>query len=61
MDPEQKSVLIEQKIYQGLGGLANYKRNSIGLEIAKLNLKKTEQEILLEAVEAYTGLYSSNQ
>ncbi len=61
VDPEQKSVLIEQKIYQGLGGLANYKRNSIGLEIAKLNLKKTEQEILLEAVEAYTGLYSSNQ
>ncbi len=54
--PSQESILIEQTLFQGLGGMANLKKNTIGLELSKLKLKKVEQEILLEAIEAYTNL-----
>ena len=55
VESSQESILIEQKLFQGLGGVANLKKNNIGLELSKLRLKKVEQEILLEAVEAYTN------
>ncbi|MBO6489311.1 MAG: TolC family protein, partial [Pelagibacteraceae bacterium] len=54
--PSQESILIEQTLFQGLGGMANLEKNTIGLELSKLKLKKVEQEILLEAIEAYTNL-----
>jgi len=54
--PSQESILIEQTLFQGLGGLANLEKNSIGLELSTLRLKKVEQEILYQAIEAYTGL-----
>ena len=54
--PSQESILIEQTLFQGLGGIANLEKNNIGLELSKLRLKKVEQEILFEAIEAYTGL-----
>ena len=54
--PSQESILIEQKLFQGLGGVANLEKNSIGLELSKLKLKKVEQEILFEAIEAYTNI-----
>ena len=56
VDPSQESILIEQTLFQGLGGVANLEKNSIGLELSKLRLKKVEQEILFEAIEAYTNL-----
>ena len=56
VDPSQESILIEQTLFQGLGGVANLEKNSIGLELSKLRLKKVEQEILFEAIEAYTDL-----
>ena len=56
VDPSQESILIEQTLFQGLGGVANLEKNSIGLELSKLKLKKVEQEILFEAIEAYTDL-----
>ena len=43
-------------ILQGLGGVANLKKSNIGLELSKSRLKKAEQEILFEAIEAYTNL-----
>jgi len=59
--PSQESILIEQKLFQGLGGMANLEKNTIGLELSKLKLKKVEQEILLEAIEAYTNLVVSKK
>ena len=35
---------------------ADLKKSKIGLDVAKVKLLKVEQEILYEAVEAYTGL-----
>ena len=61
ISPRQQSILIEQSLFQGLGGVANFEKNNIGLELSKLKLKKNEQEILLEAVEAYTALIVSNK
>ena len=59
--PSQESILIEQKLFQGFGGIANLEKNTIGLELSKLKLKKVEQEILLEAIEAYTNLVVSKK
>ena len=56
VEPSQESILIEQTLFQGLGGVANLEKNNIGLELSKLRLKKAEQEILFEAIEAYTNL-----
>ena len=56
VEPSQKSILIEQTLFQGLGGVANLKKSNIGLELSKSRLKKAEQEILFEAIEAYTNL-----
>jgi len=61
VDPSQESILIEQTLFQGLGGMANLEKNTIGLELSKLKLKKVEQEILLEAIEAYTNLIVSKK
>ena len=61
VNPSQKSILIEQQLFQGMGGVANFEKNNIGLELSKYNLKKIEQEILLDAIEAYTSLVLSNK
>jgi len=61
VDPSQESILIEQTLFQGLGGMANLEKNTIGLELSKLRLKKIEQEILFEAIEAYTNLVVSKK
>ena len=59
VDPSQESILIEQTLFQGLGGVANLEKNNIGLELSTSRLKKVEQEILFEAIEAYTNLIVS--
>ena len=59
--PSQESILIEQTLFQGLGGMANLQKNTIGLELSKLRLKKVEQEILLEAIDAYTDFVVSKK
>ena len=55
---EQKtqSINIEQKLFQGFAGTANLEKSKIGLTLAQAKLLKTEQEILYQAIEAYTGL-----
>ena len=57
--PSEQSLLIEQKIFQGGSGVANLKKNKYGQEIGEFNLKKTEQEILLDAARAHTDLILS--
>ena len=32
VEPSQESILIEQKLFQGLGGVANLEKNNIGLD-----------------------------
>ena len=54
--PSEQSMKIEQKIFQGFGGVANLKKKKYGYEIANLKLKKIEQEILLAAAEAHADL-----
>ncbi len=56
VNPKTTSITIEQKLFQGLGGVADLQKNKIGLILAKAELLKTEQEILYKAIEAYTGL-----
>ena len=61
VDPETQSLLIEQTIFQGYGGMADLEKNKIGLDLAKVKLLKVEQEIIYEAAQAYTGLVLANK
>ena len=56
VDPENQSIVIEQKIFQGFAGLAGMEKSKIGIDLADAKLLKTEQDILYKAVEAYSGL-----
>ena len=60
-NPETKSIKIEQKIFQGFGGIADYKKSKIGLVLADARLLQTEQKTLLKAVEAFSGLIFANE
>jgi len=54
-------LLIEQKIFQGGSGVANFMKKKRGQLLGEFKLKKVEQEILYQAVEAYTGLVLANK
>ena len=56
VNTKTQSITIEQKLFQGFGGIADLEKNTIGLVLAETKLLKTEQIILLKAIEAYTGL-----
>ena len=60
VDPLTTSLLIEQTLYDGARN-AGLKKNELGLDVAKVQLLKVEQEILYQAVEAYTGLVLANK
>ena len=61
VNPESKSVKIEQKIFQGFGGVADFKKSKLGLDLANAKLLKSEQEILLKAVKAFSGMIVANE
>ena len=61
VDPESQSIIIEQKIFQGFAGLAGMEKSKIGIDLADAKLLKTEQDILYNAVEAYSGLIFANE
>ena len=54
--PSEQSVAVEQKIFQGFSGVANLKKKNLGYLLGEFKLKKTEQEILLEAAKSHTDL-----
>ena len=56
IEPKERSLIVEQKIFQGFGGVANLQKKRKGQKIGELKLKKVEQEILLEAAKAHTEL-----
>ena len=54
--PSEQSMKVEQKIFQGFSGVANLKKKKFGFVIAEFQLKKIEQETLLDAVKAHVDL-----
>ena len=60
INPFTQSIKIEQ-ILIDLGRNADVKKNKIGTNLAAIKLLKKEQEILLKAVKAYTGLILANK
>ncbi len=56
VDPLTTSLLIEQTLYDGSSRNADLEKNKLGLDVSKIKLLKVEQEILYQAIEAYTGL-----
>ncbi|MDC0558395.1 TolC family outer membrane protein [Candidatus Pelagibacter ubique] len=61
VDPKTQSINIEQKLFQGFAGIASMEKSKIGLTLAEAKLLKTEQEILYQAIEAYSGLVFSDE
>ena len=56
IEPKERSLLVEQKIFQGFSGVANLQKKRKGQKIGEFKLKKVEQEILLETAKAHTEL-----
>jgi outer membrane protein len=59
-NPLTQSIKIEQTLID-FGRKADLQKNKIGINLASAKLKKKEQEILLKAIEAYTGLILANK
>ena len=55
VDPLTTSIKIEQTLVD-FGREADYKKKKIGIDLASQKLLKKEQEIILKAIEAYSGL-----
>ena len=60
VDPFTQSVKIEQTLID-FGRNADVQKNQIGIELAVVKLLKKEQEVLLKAIEAYSGLVLANK
>ena len=56
LKPREDSMLIEQKIFQGGSGVANFMKKKHGQSLGEFKLKQAEQEILLEAAKAHSNL-----
>jgi len=54
--PSEQSMTVEQKIFQGGYGIANFGKKRHGQALGEFKLKKIEQEILLAAAKAHTEL-----
>ncbi len=54
--PESKSILVEQKIFDGFTNYNTLQKSKLELEYAKFKLNKLEQEVLLNAAKAYYNL-----
>ena len=57
IDPKERSILVEQKIFQGFAGVANLQKKRKGQKLGEVKLKKVEQEILLKAAKVHTELF----
>ena len=60
VDPFTQSIKIEQTLID-FGRNANVQKNEIGINLADAKLLKKEQEVLLKAIEAYSGLVLANE
>jgi outer membrane protein len=60
VDPSTQSIKIEQTLID-FGRNANVQKNKIGINLASAKLLKKEQEVLLKAIEAYSGLILADE
>ena len=60
VDPSNQSIKIEQTLID-FGRNADVKKNEIGIDLAVIKLLKKEQEVLLKAIEAYSGLILADE
>jgi len=60
VDPSTQSIKIEQ-ILIDFGRNADVQKNKIGITLAAIKLLKKEQEVLLKAIEAYSGLILASE
>ena len=60
VDPFTKSISVSQTLID-FGRGAELSKSKIGLNLAKANLLKKEQDILYQTIEAYTGLISADE
>ena len=60
VDPSTQSIKIEQTLVD-FSRNAEVKKNEIGINLANAKLLKKEQEVLLKAIEAYSGLILANE
>ena len=60
VDPSTQSIKIEQTLID-FGRNADVQKNQIGIKLAVVKLLKKEQEVLLKAIEAYSGLVLANK
>jgi len=60
VDPATQSITIEQTLVD-LGRNADVQKNEIGINLAVVKLLKKEQEVLLKAIEAYSGVILANE
>ena len=60
VNPSVQSITITQTLID-FGRLAELKKSKIGVELAKAELLKKEQDILYKSIEAYTGLLAANE
>jgi outer membrane protein len=60
VNPSTQSLKIEQTLID-FGRNADVQKNQIGINLAVIKLLKKEQEVLLKAIEAYSGLILANK
>jgi outer membrane protein len=60
VDPSTQSIKIEQTLID-FSINADVQKNKIGINLASIKLLKKEQEVLLKAIEAYSGLILANE
>ena len=60
VDPSTQTIKIEQTLID-FGRNADVKKNEIGISLAYTKLLKKEQEVLLKAIEAYSGLLLASE
>jgi len=60
VDPSTQSIKIEQTLID-FGRNADVQKNQIGIDLAVIKLLKKEQEVLLKAIKAYSGLVLANK
>ena len=56
LDSESKTISLEQKIFSGFKGLNTFKKSELETQKANLELKKVEQQTILDTAFAYYDL-----
>ena len=56
LDSENKKISLEQKIFSGFKGVNTFKKSELQTKKASLELKKVEQQTILDTANAYSDL-----